>query len=150
KLELYQTKVTNAELKEIISLQANVMREHARVMLALINPHQNKFVELKPLSEYMRPNFIAERQGTNGVDKWIALEGQTTAQSMSNDNYTSALMMKSQHVKAIHVQMALQQLAIQDKYEELIHNMGWAFTPHASVRAQINTYQHYQHFFGVK
>src|SRR5699024_10205933 len=119
KLVFYQTKVTNAILKEVIELHASVMREHVRVMLSLINPYQNDYVDLAPLSEHMRHyNLIAKEQRTNGMDKWIALEGHTTAQSMSNENYVSALMMKNQHVRTIHVQMALQQLEIQDKYEE--------------------------------
>src|SRR5699024_660269 len=134
KLELYQTKVINASLKEIISLQINVMREHARVMLALINPHQNEYVKLKPLNEHVRHyNLQAEDHRTKQMDKWIALEAQDTAKSMSNENYASALMMQNQHVSTIHVQMALQQLEIKNKYSELIEKMGWVFTPFAHI-----------------
>src|SRR5699024_3135295 len=134
KLKLYQTEVINATLKEIVVLHANVMSNHVRVMLALINPYQNEYVELAPLSEHMQHyNLMAEEQGANSMDKWIALEGHTTAQSMSNENYVSALMMQNQHVRTIHVHMALQQLEIQDKYEELLEKVGWVFTPHASA-----------------
>ena len=122
------------------------MRNHVRVMLALINPYQNEYIQLAPLSEHMQQyNPMEEEQRTNSMDKWIALEVHTTAQSMSNDNYVSALMMQNQHVRTIHVHMALQQLEIQDKYEELLEKVGWVFTPHASAHEQINTYKHYQH-----
>lgn len=150
KLELYQTIVTNTPLKDIIELHANIMHEHVRVMMALINPYQNEYVELAPINEYQMNNHmqIAREQGVGFRDKWIALEGHTTAKTMSNENYFSALMMKNQNVRTIHVQMALQQLEVQNKYEEFIEKMGWVFTPHASAQEQITTFQHYQHILG--
>lgn len=145
KLELYQRKVINTDLKSIINLQANIMRDHVRVMLALINPHQNGQVELNPIN-MGHYTYMGEKQ-TNAQDKWIAIEAHTTAQNMSNENFFSALMMKDQHVRKIHVQMALQQLELQGKYSEFIKRNGWGFTPYASVHEQLGTLQHYQHVF---
>src|SRR5690625_5468491 len=71
KLELYQTKVTNATLKEIIVSHTSVMRDHVRVMLALINPYLNEHLELTPINEYFR-NFymrIEKEENNNFQDK---------------------------------------------------------------------------------
>lgn len=57
------------------------MHNHVRVMLALINPYQNEYVELAHLSGHMQHYNL---MGTNSMDKWIALEVLTTAQSMLN------------------------------------------------------------------
>ncbi len=64
---------------------------------------------------------------------------------MADNNFVSALMMKNPNVRYAHIEMALQQAALQERYGELIKRMGWAFVPHVSVQAQINTYQHFQH-----
>src|SRR5690625_5310228 len=96
KLELYQTKVTNATLKEVLLRSTSVMRDHVRVMLALINPSLNEHLEPTPINEYFR-NFymrIEKEENNNFQDKWISLDGHTTAKNMSNNNYVSALMMQ--------------------------------------------------------
>src|SRR5699024_9269135 len=147
KLLLYEMMVSNAALKGIIILHANVMRNHVKVMLALINPHQNGYVELPHLNEYSMNYYpqVPEEQKVNTNNKWIALETHNTAKSMSNENYISALMMKNQNVRNIHAEMALQQFTLQGKYADFIKRMGWSFVPNASIQDQINTYQHYQY-----
>lgn len=147
KLSLYEKKVTDVALKEILNLQLNVMRNHVKVMLALINPYQHSYIELPHLNEY-RMNYypqVIEGQEDNADNRWIALESQNTAESMSNENYTSALMMKNQNVRKIHAEMALQQFTLQGRYADLIKGMGWSFVPYASMQEQVKTYQHYQY-----
>lgn len=145
KLEVYQANVTNSVLKEIIVLQKNMMRAHVGVMLALINPNESGYIEVPDLTNYSRANYHQGEQSPNGNNKWIALETHTTAKCMSNENYVSALMMKDQNVRNAHVEMALQQLTIQEKLAAFIEKMGWSFVPHVSVQDQVNTYQHFQH-----
>lgn len=148
KLELYQTKVTIVSLKKIIVSQTNMMRDHVRVMLALINPNQkNEYVELSPINKYLGFYHMQTAEGQNNSprDKWIALDGHTTAKNMSNNNYGSALMMQDPYVRNIHVQMALQQFEMLYIYGEIIARMGWMFTPHASTHEQFNTFQHYEY-----
>lgn len=147
KLELYQTKVTNATLKEIIVSHTSVMRDHVRVMLALINPYLNEHLELTPINEYFR-NFymrIEKEENNNFQDKWISLDGHTTAKNMSNNNYVSALMMQDPYVRNMHVNMAIQQYEMLEIYSQFITRMGWTYTPHASIQEQFNTFQHYEH-----
>lgn len=147
KLNVYHEKVTNTDLKEIIALQANMMRVHVGVMLALINPYQKDYVEVPPLNTYISsffPRRVSEHK-VNFDNKWIALEAHTTAKCMSNENYFSALMMKDSNVRNAHVEMALQQLAVLAKYADFIKSMGWSFVPNASIEEQVNTYQHYKY-----
>jgi len=143
KLELNQSKVTNATLEDIIVSHMNVMRDHVRIMLALINPYQNEYVELSPIKEHLEFYYmqVAGEQNNNSQDKWIALDGHTTAKNMSNNNYVSALMMQDPYVRNMHVKMALQQFEMFDKYGEFITRMGWTFTPHVSIHEQLNTFQ---------
>jgi len=122
KLVLYETKVTNIALKEILVLQAKAMRNHVKVMLALINPHQNGYIQLQQLNEYTMNSHphVLEGQEGNADNKWIASESHNTAQSMSNENYISALTMKNQNIRNIHSEIALQQFTLQGKYTDLI------------------------------
>src|SRR5699024_8678531 len=76
-------------------------------------------------------------------DKWIALEAHAGAKLMSNENYTSALLMKDRNVRNAHVEMAMQQLEIQKRYSDFINRMGWSFVPHADAQEQVKTYQHF-------
>ena len=147
KLELYQTKVINASLKEIMVSHINVMQDHVRVMLSLINPYQNEYVELSPINGHLELYYvqIAGEQNINSQDKWITLDGHTTAKNMSNNNYISALMMQDPYVRNIHVKMALQQFEMLEIYNEFITKMGWTFTPVVSIQEQLNTFQHYEH-----
>lgn len=145
KLEVYHEKVTNSKLKEIIALQTDMMRVHVKVMLALINPYHEEYVEVPPLHTF-RASYYPQAM-VDYDNKWIALEAHTTAKTMSNTNYVSALMMKNTNVRNAHVEMALQQLAVMEKYAEFINQMGWAFVPHVSTQDQVNTYHHFQQLF---
>ncbi|WP_099157157.1 hypothetical protein [Virgibacillus ndiopensis] len=147
KLKVYYEKVTTIELKEIIALQVNMMRVHVRVMLALIDPRNDDYVEVPDLNVYRGKNYT-NWEGKPRIDyddKWITLEAHTTAKCMSNENYVSALMMKDSNVRNAHVRMALQQLEVQQMYSKFINKMGWSFVPHVSVQDQMNTYGHFQH-----
>lgn len=147
KLKHYLAKVTNADLKDIISLQISVMRAHVKVMLLLINPYQNGYVAVPPLEAYSGNHYFKEEAWGQdpSKNKSIALEARATAKCMANDNFISALMMKNPNVKHAHIEMALQQAFLQERYSQFIQRMGWEFVPHVSVQDQINTYQHFQH-----
>lgn len=146
KLKVYHINTTNPDLKSIIALQINVMMSHVRVMLSLINPDNNEYVEVPDLDMYDVSNRRVEGTGVNKYnDKWIALEAHAGAKLMSNENYTSALLMKNRNVRNAHVEMALQQLEIQKRYSDFINRMGWSFVPHADTQEQVKTYQHFQH-----
>jgi hypothetical protein len=146
KLQIYARNVPNNGLKKIINLQINMLKEHVRVMLALVKPNQAEYVELASLEKLKEP-FKHSLPTENEHLKWITLEAHNTARTMSNVNYASALMMKNQNVRKIHVQMALQELEIQRMYETVMKKMGWGFVPHASKDSQEKTYQYYEKTF---
>ncbi|MFD2043339.1 hypothetical protein ACFSTA_02955 [Ornithinibacillus salinisoli] len=150
KLKSYQGMVTNNDLRDIIHLQENIMRTHVWIMLAFIHPDYHQDIELPPLSTDSKKQYV-EKEGSAGTDlnKWIALEAHNTAKNMSNTNFHSALMMKDPKVKKAHIQMALQQLEIKDKYEDFLKGMGWDFVSNISVQERIKTYLHFQHLLNL-
>ncbi|WP_047984066.1 spore coat protein [Ornithinibacillus californiensis] len=144
KLEIYRMKVRSEELKDTIDLQIKVMRAHVEVMLSLINPQNDDYVEVPDLRNASLNNYqtaIDEHVGYN--DKWIALEAKASTKMISGENYTAALMMKDNNVRNAHVEMALQQLEIQKKYSEFIKRMGWELTLGISNKKQELAYQFY-------
>lgn len=148
KLAAYQSSVTNMELRNILNLQENVMRSHAWVMLAFINPNYHNDVEVPPLTSFrIEHEHTSDKleNGNGGNNKWIALEAHDTAKNMSTENYNSAMKMQNMNVKNAHIEMALQQNQIKEKYASFIKKMGWAFAPNAANRAQTNTFLHFEH-----
>src|SRR5699024_5344445 len=146
KLKVYHINTTNPDLKSIIALQINVMMSHVRVMLFLINPDNNEYVEVPDLNMYDVSNKRADGTGVNKYnDKWIALEAHAGAKLMSNENYTTAILMKNRNVRKDHVEMTLQKLENQKRYTDIINRMGWSFIPHADTQEQIKTYHHFKH-----
>ncbi|MFC3041562.1 hypothetical protein ACFOGI_15050 [Virgibacillus xinjiangensis] len=144
KLQFYQSQVDDNKLKKILELQENMMLAHVKVMLGLIHPYEQNYIEVPPLvfsNHHHDPVFNIP----NSHQKWIALEAKNTAKSMSNRNYVSALMMNNQNARNAHVEMALQQLAIQERLEAFINRMGWGFFPKATREEQIQTYQQFHH-----
>ncbi|WP_010651533.1 hypothetical protein [Oceanobacillus massiliensis] len=148
KLRAYQKAVTNQQLRNIMRLQENIMQSHVWVMLALINPENNNYVEVPPLQD-LATNYPSnpENNEKNSDNKWIALEVRNTANNMSSTNFNSALMMQNPNVIHAHIEMALQQHQIMKMYDEFIESMGWKFIPHATAQEQLNTYFHFQHQF---
>ncbi|MFN2745773.1 MULTISPECIES: hypothetical protein [unclassified Bacillus (in: firmicutes)] len=148
KLKGYYSRATNAELKEIIGLQINVMRMHVKVMLQLINPYNQNSPEVTPLHALSDDPFRKKTgEPATAHDHAIALEARASAKNMAGDNFFSALLMKDNHVRNAHIQMALQQASLQEMYSRLIKRMGLGYTPHASINAQIGTYQHFEQLF---
>ncbi|WP_047986555.1 spore coat protein [Ornithinibacillus californiensis] len=145
KLHVYEHNVSIPELRETLQLQRNVMEAHVKVMLELINPNTNTNVEVPNLEQVKQKMMQTESntKNKNKNDKWIALEAHNTAKSMSNQNYMSALMMKNKNVRDVHVEMALQQLSILERYDMIINNKGWTFTPKATYEEQLETYNQF-------
>ena len=143
KLKFYRTKVHHLELKSIIEEQLSMMRQHIRVMLTLIYPHQNE----NPYTSNDRGDRDKNENDEDGVlkDKHIALEAHATANFMAQNNFISAIMMKDSNVKHVHFNMAWQQVYISGKYEHFIRNMGWSKPPMASAQEQFRTFQLNQH-----
>ncbi|WP_277678572.1 hypothetical protein [Gracilibacillus dipsosauri] len=144
KLVYYQNLVTSTELQNILKLQEEVMRTHVWIMLAFINPSYHYDIEVPQLSTFeQKYNF--QRAGNDENNKWVALESHSTAKNMSIENYQSAMLMKNMNVKNAHIEMALQQNQIKEKYANYIKKMGWDFVPKATTEAQISTFLHFNY-----
>src|SRR5699024_9743814 len=106
KLKVYHINTTNPDLKSIIALKIHAMMSQIRVRVSLINPDNYEYVEVPDLNMYDVSNQRADGTGVNKYnDKWIALEAHAGAKLMSNENYTSALLMKDRNVRNAHVEM---------------------------------------------
>ncbi|UOQ94377.1 spore coat protein [Halobacillus shinanisalinarum] len=115
-----------------------------------MNPYHSGYVEVPPLLYSMKNPSSADAFGHHSFshdNKWIALESHAASKSMAETNFTSALMMRDTNVRYAHIEMALQQITLQEGFAEVIKQRGWSFSPHVGVADQINTYQHFQTLF---
>lgn len=150
KLRLYYCSVGNPTLKQIIYEQFLIMRNHVRVMLMLMDPARNETVSISALTEIQPVEIKCKPFSSYMSDKSIALEAHNTAKSMALDNFSSALRMKTSNVRDIHIQMALQQVKLQEKYTEFIHKMGDDHAPSASFEEQKNTMAEFLRMFHMQ
>lgn len=149
KLKLYYCLVQNPNLKQVIYEQLVIMRNHVHVMLMLIDPEQNKEVTVSALNQVQPITINCKAYSNHMGDKSIALEAQHTAMSMAHDNFSSALKMKADNVRDIHLHMALQQVRLQERYTSFINEMGWGYSPDISLEEQKNTLKMFKKMFDI-
>ncbi|MBT2690912.1 hypothetical protein J7I93_22495 [Bacillus sp. ISL-47] len=137
KLKLFFCSVENPEMRQVIYEQIVIMDNHVRVMISLMDPQVNENIGVEALTEVKPVPIDCKSPVTQLTQQNIAIEGRHTARSMALDNFTSALSMKAENIKNIHVQMALQQARIQDEYSHIIKEKGWEHVPDASREEQV-------------
>jgi hypothetical protein len=142
KLKIYYLKTSNSVLKSLLSTHIHVLKTHVQAMLSFIDPNQVGPFHL-PNLENIHLNITNEN--FTEMDKDITLEARATAKLMSSDNFMSALMMKDSNVKHVHIEMALQEVKIQDLYSVILKRINGDFTPKATIKMQILTLQKYYH-----
>lgn len=142
KLKMYYSSVQNPVLKNILELNINMLRNHVRTMLALIDPDRTHQVHLPELQRF---DFSMDAGKLSEIEQDIALEARSTAKLMGSDNFNSALMMKDPNVKNIHLQMVYQDVSMQMIYDHLIKHTHGEFIPTVSKEMQFMTLQHYKH-----
>ncbi|CAM3683884.1 hypothetical protein GCM10009865_43970 [Aeromicrobium ponti] len=137
KLKLFFCTVDDPELRQVLYEQIVIMDNHVRVMINLMDPQINENITVEALTD-VKPVPIDCKSPVNQLtEQNIAIEGRHTARSMALDNFTSALAMKAENIKNIHVQMSLQQVRLQDKYSHIIKKKGWVHVPDVSREEQI-------------
>lgn len=145
KLRVYEHNVSLAELSKTLQLQRKIMEAHVNVMLQLINPNNTSYVEVPSLESVKKQVTNTKQiQANDSNNKWITLEALSSAKSMSNRNFVSALMMQNKNVRDAHVKMAMQQLELMEKYERIAKEHSWTFTPMATYKEQTETYHAFQ------
>lgn len=149
KLKTYYCAAKNPSLKQIMYEQILIMSNHVGVMINLIDPAHNDSVTVSALNQLHAVEIPCNENSQHLSDKTISFEGSHIAKTMSQDNFSSALKMKTPNVKEIHLHMALQQYKLQEKYEDFIKAMGWAHDPNASIEEQNKTVQTFKDFYHI-
>lgn len=149
KLETYYCIVRNPELKQIIYEQYLIMRNHVRVMLALMDDRVNESITVNELNN-IQPVQISCKSTSNPLTETeIALELSNTSKTMAHDNFSSALKMKADNVRNIHSHMAYQQLILQYRYNQIINQLQQLeVAPTSSLEEQRNTLATFKKIFG--
>lgn len=142
KLKIFNEVVDNQELKKLIQLNIQMLREHVRAMLELIDPKRKGEVKLAEMSDIQ---INTERIKLSEQEKAIVLETRSASKLMGSNNFNSALMMKDMNVKHIHIQMAYQDVRIQMLYNMVVEHVEGDFTPTVTEAMQANTYEKYKH-----
>jgi spore coat protein CotF len=148
KLRLYFCLAEDERLKQILYEQAVIMANHVKVMIKLVDPELNERVTAADLQELEPLEIHCSNTAGSMTDQEIALESRNAAKSMAGTNFSSALEMKTPNVRRIHVQMALQQTGMQDRYSELIKEKGWEYAPDSSRREQEEAVRRFKELFG--
>jgi spore coat protein CotF len=148
KLQLYFCLAEDERLKQILYEQAVVMKNHVNVMIRLIDPTTNESVTAADLQELEPLEMVCNHTAGSMSDQEVALEARNTAKSMAGTNFSSALEMKTPNVRRIHIQMALQQTGLQDRYSELIKEKGWEYVPDSNRREQEEAVRRFKELFG--
>ncbi|NKE06472.1 hypothetical protein [Mesobacillus selenatarsenatis] len=142
KLKIFKDIVDNQEIKKLLQLNIQMLREHVRAMLELIDPDHNGEVKLAELPDM---DLNTEMLNLSEQEKDIVLEARAASKLMGSDNFNSALMMKDMNVKNIHIQMAYQDVRMQVLYNMVVEHVNGDFTPHVTEAMQSKTYEKYKH-----
>lgn len=142
KLRIFKGIVDNQELKKLIQLNIQMLREHVRAMLELIDPNRKGEVKLAEMPDIQ---INTEMLQLSEQEKDIVLETRSASKLMGSDNFNSALMMKDMNVKNIHIQMSYQDVRMQILYNMVVEHVDGDFTPRVTEAMQSKTYEKYKH-----
>lgn len=137
KLDLYLIESSVTYLKKIITIQQTLLKTHIQVMLELLNPSNQNWVELPSIHLEEKLTFSWPVYSDFDVlTKRITLELQSTAKAMAHTNFNSALLMKNKNVKHVHYQMAVQQATYMNFISAFVTEKDWAPSINATQATQ--------------
>ncbi|MFJ6414502.1 hypothetical protein ACIQLG_17105 [Terribacillus saccharophilus] len=142
KLKVYYELVNEPRIKRLIQVNINMLRNHVVTMLQLINPDQSREVHLPELPNI--DTLFSPIVHLNENENDITLELRSTAKWMGMENFNSALMMKNNKVKNIHIMMAYQNVTMQSLYNK-IEDIYGEFIPYSDAELQRLTFKKYYH-----
>jgi hypothetical protein len=142
KLKIFHEIVDNQELEKLIQLNIQMLREHVRAMLELIDPKRKGEVKLAEMADIQ---INTEKLNLTEQEKDIVLETRSASKLMGSNNFNSALMMKDRNVKHIHIQMAYQDVRMQMLYNMIVEHVVADFTPRVTEAMQAKTHEKYKH-----
>lgn len=144
KLELYLIESSATYLNKIITIQQTLLKTHIQVMLELLNPSNEKWIELPSINLEKKLTFSWPVYSDFDVlTKRITLELQSTAKSMAHTNFNAALMMKNKNVKHVHYQMAVQQATYMNFISAFVTEKDWAPSINATQATQRKVIEHF-------
>ncbi|GGM41250.1 hypothetical protein GCM10011351_29300 [Paraliobacillus quinghaiensis] len=148
KLKKYYAEVGDPYLKQMIYAQIIIMESHVVIMLNLLEPNNNQWLQVVPLQEVLQQVNVSQINPKKmESDKLIALEVHSTSKFLANDNFLSGLMMKNDNVKQVHFDMAYQQASFEKMYGDYLEKMGWSLIPKVTVEEQLKVINHYKGMF---
>ncbi|MDF2947450.1 MAG: hypothetical protein K0S51_2129 [Bacillales bacterium] len=150
KLANYYCAAKDMELKEIIYNQYLIMKNHVKVMLLLMDPNQNESITSEMLKKVVPTEIPCQSLSIQMSEQAIATEGKNTAKTMAHDNFASALMMKANNVRDIHIHMALQQVMIQERYNKFTEKKKYEMAPTTTMQTQVETMQNFKKMYNIE
>lgn len=149
KLKTYICSIQDPEIKQVATEQYMIMVNHVKVMVALMDPVQNETIGIQDLHKW-EPVQVDCQQISLGMSKEsILIELKTSTEAMANKNFSSALRMKADNVRNIHIHMALQQMMLLNRYIALMNEHIKDTAPESSIMKQKETFQTFKNMFNL-
>ncbi|WP_456279259.1 hypothetical protein [Bacillus sp. AK128] len=123
KLKTYYCHTKDPQLKQTIYEQFVIMKNHVKVMLSLIDDRINETITVASLNDIEPVTINCNPSTIEMSEEEIALELRNTAKTMAHDNLSSALRMKADNVRDIHLHMAFQQFILQHRYNQVVKRL---------------------------
>ncbi|MBW3112526.1 hypothetical protein KYJ26_11830 [Bacillus sp. MCCB 382] len=149
KLASYICTLQNSEIKQAATEQYMMMQNHVKVMIALMDPVQNETISIEDLHKWEPVSFNCQQNSIGMSQENILKELATSAKSMANNNFNSALRMKAENVRTIHTHMALQQMTMLNRYNALLNKFTKDTVPASSRKEQKETMETFQKMFNL-
>jgi|GEM_PF-4595961 len=138
-----------SEVKQVATEQYMIMQNHVKVMIALMNPDQNETIGVNALHKWEPVTFNCKQISVGMAQENILIELKTSAETMANKNFNSGLRMKAENVRNIHIQMALQQTMILNRYSALMNKLIKDTAPESLRMEQEETVQIFKNMFNM-
>ncbi|MGP4076899.1 hypothetical protein [Halobacillus sp. K22] len=149
KLASYICSIQHSDIKQVATEQYMIMKNHVKVMVALMNPEQNETIGINDLHKWEPVQINCQKRSIGMSQENILRELATSAETMANKNFNSGLRMKAENVRNIHVHMALQQIMILNRYIALMDKFMKDTAPVSSRKEQEETYQTFKNMFNL-
>ncbi|REJ07560.1 hypothetical protein [Halobacillus trueperi] len=147
KLESLICSIQEPEMRQVATEQYMIMKNHVKVMIALMNPVQNETIGINDLHKWEPVQFNCQGTSIGMSPENILTVLKTSAETMANKNFNSGLRMKAENVRNIHIHMALQQMMILNRYIAFMDKFVKEKAPESSREEQVQTYETFKNFF---
>ncbi|SFJ76676.1 hypothetical protein SAMN04487936_104104 [Halobacillus dabanensis] len=149
KLATFICSIQEPEIKQVATEQYMIMKNHVKVMIALMNPAQNETIGIQDLHKWEPVQIDCQQISLGMSQENILTELKTSAETMANKNFNSGLRMKAENVRNIHIHMALQQTMLLNRYIALMDKFIKNTAPESSREKQEETFQTFKNMFNM-